>query len=135
MRNQSINTTFECYKKRSKSFDDKIKSSCVKGGEEGNFFQIADALHQNIQNENDLDFFKENELYGDNIRTMQGTVSLLYKMDFSRSEGDKYSKEIDFLFQGKKVKKKGPNYILKSDFLKNGTKKFISNWELYSKYR
>ena len=42
MRNQAINATFECYKKRSKSFDDKTKSSCVKGGEEGNFFQIED---------------------------------------------------------------------------------------------
>ena len=38
MRNQAINATFECYKKRSKSFDDKTKSSCVKGGEEGWIF-------------------------------------------------------------------------------------------------
>lgn len=122
MRNQAINATFECYKKRSKSFDDKTKSSCVKGGEEGNFFQIEDELNKNIQNEQDLDFFKENELYGDNIRTMPRTVSLLNKKVFSRSEENKPSKKIDSLFQGKKVKKKGPNFILKSDFLKNGNK-------------
>ena len=102
MRNQAINATFECYKKRSKSFDDKTKSSCVKGGEEGNFFQIADELNKNIQNEQDLDFFKENELYGDNIRTMPRTVSLLNKKVLVVPKKTNAQKKLIFFFKGKR---------------------------------